>query len=126
MAKERPPELAAAEATKPKAAVTYQVSETTQHQSPGGGICQAIAAGAIFGRRRLAAIASLEPAGHPRTPKEKRPIVKPGGKSKAERLAKKPREEELAKERRRAGRGGQKVPASDPGRGEKRRPGPGR
>ncbi len=52
---ERRQESAAAEGTKPKAPVTYQVSETTQHQSPRGGICEAIAACALPGSVESAA-----------------------------------------------------------------------
>ena len=67
--RERHPESAAAEETKPKAPVTYQVSEQPSTRV---------------------------------------------------------QEEELAKERRRAGRAGQKVPSSGSGRGEKQRSGPSR
>ena len=49
-----------------------------------------------------------------------------GGKVKAEPVSKKPCEEELEKERRRAGRAGQKPLASGSGRGAKQRPEPGR
>jgi hypothetical protein len=59
-------------------------------------------------------------------PEQERPIAKAGAKTKAETVRKKAREQELAKERRRAGRSGQKVPSSDPRRGEKQRPSPGR
>jgi hypothetical protein len=56
-----------------------------------------------------------------RTPKQARAVVKEGAKTKAERPAKKAREE-LAKERRRAGRvGQQKTSSSGPHRGEKQR-----
>jgi hypothetical protein len=68
----------------------------------------------------------LEPGPEAKTPKRGRPAAKTGAKNKAERLAKKPREEELAKERRRAGRVGQKLPSADPRWGEKQRPSPGR
>jgi hypothetical protein len=68
----------------------------------------------------------LEPVRQPRTPKRVRDVTKTRAKTKAKRLAKKAREEELAKESRRAGRVGQKVPSSDPRRGEKHRHSPGR
>ncbi len=102
LTKEHRQESAAAEETKPKAPVTYQVSEqpSTRVQE--------------------------EEFAKPRTPKQERPIAKAGTKTKAERLAKKTREEELAKERRRAGRSGHKLPSSGSGRGEKRRASPGR
>jgi hypothetical protein len=66
----------------------------------------------------------LEVARQPREPKQERPIAKAGGKTKAATVGEKPREEELAKERRRAGRVGQKVSSAGPGRGEKQRHSP--
>jgi hypothetical protein len=51
---------------------------------------------------------------------------KGGAKTKAEAVRKKAREEELAKERRRAGRPGHKLPSSGAGRAEKQRSGPSR
>jgi len=67
----------------------------------------------------------LEPAAGTKTPERGRPVAKPGAKTKAQ-TSKKARDEELAKERRRAGRVGHKVPASGSGRGEKQRPERGR
>ena len=66
---------------------------------------------------------SVEPVRQPRTPKRAQPIAKAGAKTKAERLAKKAREEELAKERRRAG---QKGPSSAPHQSERGPPSPNR
>ena len=123
----RRPESAAAEETKPKAPVTYQVSE-----QPSAKVQEEEFAKQLRLARYLAA-ASLPPSRpqepprqSPRTPKQERPIAKAGAKTKAGTVSKKPREEELAKERRRAGRPGHKLPSSDPRRGEKPRPGPSR
>jgi hypothetical protein len=123
--KERHPEFTP-EATKPKAPVTYQVSE-----QPSSRVQEEEFAKQLRLARYLAAGGSppsrpLEAVRQPRTPKRGRPVAQPGAKTKAETVSKKAREEELAKERRRAGRVGQKVPSSDPRRGEKPRPGPSR
>ena len=123
-AKEGHPESAAAEETKPKARVTYQVSErpSTRVQEEEFAkqlrIARYLAAGGPPPSR------PLEPAPEAKTPKRGRPTVKAGVKTKAGTVAKKAREEELAKERRRAGRVGQKVPAAGAGRGEKQRGSP--
>jgi hypothetical protein len=123
---ERHPEPAAAEATKPKATVTYQVTE-----QPSTRVQEEEFAKQLRLARYLAAGGSppsrpLEPAPEAKTPKRGRPIAKTGAKAKAETVGKKAREEELAKERRRAGRVGQKMPSSGSGRGEKQRPERGR
>jgi hypothetical protein len=66
-------------------------------------------------------------AGAARTPKQERPIAKVGAKTKAGTGSKKAREEELAKERRRAGRPARKdMPLPSPRGSEKQRPSPGR
>jgi hypothetical protein len=123
--KERGPQSAAAEATKPKAPVTYQVSE-----QPSTRVQEEEFAKQLRLARYLAAGGSppsrpLEPVRQPRTPKQERPIAKAGAKGKAGTASKKAREEELAKERRRAGRVGQKL-APEPRRGEKPQPSRGR
>ena len=116
----RHPESAAAEETKPKAPITYQVPEPprTRVQEEEFAkqlrLARYLAAGGSPPSRRL------EPAPEAKAPKRGRPVAKEGTKA----TGKKAREEELAKERRRAGR--QKVPSSDPGRGEKQRPSRGR
>ena len=125
MAKEHHQESAAAEETKPKTPVTYQVSE-----QPSSRVQEEEFAKQLRLARYLAGGGSppsrpLEAMRQPRTPKKERSIAKTGAKTKAATVGKKPREEELAKERRRAGRVGQKLPASGSGRGEKQpRPGP--
>jgi len=63
----------------------------------------------------------LEPVRQPRTPKRAQPVAKAGGKTKPATVSKTAREEELAKERRRAGRSGHNLPSSGPQRGEKQR-----
>ena len=118
---ERHPESAAAEATKPKAAVTYQISE-----QPSTTVQEEEFAKQLRLARYLAAGGSppsraLEAVRQPRAPKRAQPIAKARAKGKAERLAKKPREEELAKERRRAARVSRQAPSSGSGRGEKQR-----
>jgi hypothetical protein len=123
---ERHPEAAAAEATKRKAPVTYQLSK-----QPSSRVQEEEFAKQLRLARYLAAGGSppsrpLEPVRQPRTPKRAQPIAKPGGKAKAETVSKKTREEELAKERRRAGRVGQKVSSTGAGRGERQRPERGR
>jgi hypothetical protein len=126
MIKERHPESAAAEATKPKTPVTYQVSE-----QPSTRVQEEEFAKQLRLARYLAAGGSpparpLEAIRQPRTPKRERSVAKAGAKTKAGTAAKKAREEELAKERRRAGRVGQKVPSAGFGRAEKQRGSPGR
>jgi len=108
---QRPPESAADEATKSKAQVTYQVSE-----QPSSRVQEEEFAKQLRLARYLAAggsppSRSLEPAPKTRTPQRERPVAKAGVKTKPRTVSKKPREEELAKERRRAGRAGQKVPS---------------
>jgi hypothetical protein len=120
-AKERHPESAVEEA-KPKAPVTYQVSE-----QPSTRVQEEEFAKQLRLARYLAAGGSppsrpLEAAPEVKTPKRGRPVAKAGAKA----SGKKAREEELAKERRRAGRVGHKVPASGSGREEKGRSSPGR
>jgi hypothetical protein len=126
LTKERQQESAAAEATKPKAPVTYQVSE-----QPSSRVQEEEFAKQLRLARYLAAGGSppsraLEAAHPARTPKQERPIAKAGAKTKAGTAGKKVREEELAKERRRAGRAGHKPGSSASGRGEKERRSPGR
>jgi hypothetical protein len=126
MAKERPQESAPAQETKPRAPVTYQVSEQPSSRAQEEEFAKQLRLA-----RHLAAGGSppsrtLEPGRQPRTHKQERTIAKAGGKAKAGAGGKKAPEEELAKERRRAGRVDQKVPSAGPGRGEKQRPGPGR
>jgi hypothetical protein len=123
-AKERQQESAVAEGTKSKAPVKYQVSEqpSTRVQEEEFAkqlrLARYLAAGGSPPSRPLDAIRQ------PKTPKRVRSITKAGPKT--ETVSKKAREEELAKERRRAGRTGHKVASSGSGRGEKQRPERGR
>ena len=69
----------------------------------------------------------LEPVSEVKAPKRGRPVAKVGAKTKAATAGKKAREEELAKERRRAGRVARKdMPLPSPRGSEKGRPSPGR
>jgi len=68
----------------------------------------------------------LESVRQPRTPKQERPIAKAGAKTKAGTGSQKAREEELAKERRRAGGASHKLPPAGTRRREKLRASPGR
>jgi hypothetical protein len=115
-----------AEETKQKAPVTYQVSE-----QPSSRVQEEDFAKQLRLARYLAAGGSppsrlVELAPEAKSSKRGRPIAKAGAKTKAGRQAKKPREEELAKERRRAARSGQKGAPSGPSRGEKQWPERGR
>jgi hypothetical protein len=123
---ERHPEPAAVQETKPKAPVTYQLSE-----QPSSRVQEEEFAKQLRLARYLAAggsplARSPEAVRQPRTPKQGRPIGKAGAKAKAGTASKKDREEELAKERRRSGRVGRKAPSAGPRRGEKQRRSPGR
>jgi hypothetical protein len=125
MAGERHPESAAAGETKPKAPVTYQVSE-----QPSTRVQEEEFAKQLRLARYLAAGGSppsrpLEPVPAIETPKRGRPVAKSSAKTKGGTAGKKAREEELAKERRRAGGVGHKIPSSAPRRGEKQRGSPG-
>ena len=120
------PESAAAEGTKPKAAITYQVSE-----QPSSRVQEEEFAKQLRLARYLAGGGSppsrpLEAVHETRTPKKERPLAKAGAKTKEGTLAKKPREEELAKERRRVQQSGRHKAPSGPGRSEKQRSGPSR
>jgi hypothetical protein len=113
------------EATKPKVPVTYQVSD-----QPSSRVQEEDFAKQLRLARYLAAASlpsrPLEAVREARTPKKEAPVAKAGAKTKAGTAGKKSREEELAKERRRAGRSGQKLPSSGSGRAEKQRASPGR
>jgi hypothetical protein len=104
--KERHQESAVAEATEPKAPVTYQVSEQPSSRVQNEEFAKQLRLARYLAASSLPPSRALELVRQPRTPKRERPIAKAGAKTKAERLARKPREEELAKERRRAGRVG--------------------
>jgi hypothetical protein len=124
--KERHPESAAAQETRPKAPLTHQLSEQPSTRVQEEESAKQLRLARYLAAASLPRARQLESVREVRTPKQERPIAKAGAKTKAESLAKKAREEELAKERRRAGRVGQKVQSSGSGRGEKQRSGPGR
>ena len=127
MVKERHPESAAAEEAKPKAPVTYQVSEQPSARVQEEEFAKQLRLARYLAAASLPPARPLEPVPETRTRKQGRPVfAKAGPKTKAKTVDKKAREEELAKERRRAGQVGLKLPASGSGRGEKQRPSPGR
>jgi hypothetical protein len=120
--KEGHPKSAAAEATKLKAPVTYQVSE-----QPSAKVQEEEFAKQLRLARYLAAGGSpplrpLEAVRQRRTPKRAQPVAKARPRAEKESPRQKAREEE----RRRAGRLSQKVPSAGSRRGEKQRPSPGR
>jgi hypothetical protein len=125
MAKERHQE-STPEATKPKAPVTYQIAEQPSSRVQEEEFAKQLRLARYLAASSLPPSRAMEAAPEMRKPKQARPLAKAGGKTKAETVRKKAREEELAKERRRAGRVGHKPPSSGSGRGEKPRPGPGR
>jgi hypothetical protein len=119
---ERHPESAAAEATKQKARVTYQVSEQPSTRVQEEEFAKQLRLARYLAAASLPSSRPLEPAPETKAPKREGPVAK----AKPKATGKKAREEELAKERRRAGRAGQKLPSSDPRRAEKHRSSPGR
>jgi hypothetical protein len=121
MAKERRPESATAEETKPKAPVTYQVPKQPSTRVQEEEFAKQLRLARYLAGGGSPPSRALEPVRQPRTPKRERAVAKPGVKTKAATSSKKAREEELAKERRRVG---QKVQSAGPGRGGKQRPGP--
>jgi hypothetical protein len=122
-AKEGHPE-STPEATKPKAPVIYQVPEQPSSRVQEEEFAKQLRLARYLAASSLPPSRPVEAVRQPRTPKRVRSVTK--AKSKTETVGKKAREEELAKERRRAAKGGQKVPSVGSGRGEKQRPSPGR
>jgi len=105
-----------------KAPVTYQVSEQPSSRVQEEEFAKQLRLARYLAGSSLPRSRVLEPASKTKTPKRGQPVAKPG----AETVGKKPQEQELAKERRRAGAVGQKVTSSGSGRGEKGRPERGR
>jgi hypothetical protein len=124
--KERHPESAAAEAAKPKTPVTYQISEQPSSRVQEEEFAKQLRLARYLAASSLPPARPVELVRQPKTPKKERAIAKAGAKTKAGTAGKKAREEELAKERRRAGRVGRQAPSSGSGRGEKERPERGR
>ena len=124
--KERHAESAAAEEMKPKAPVTYQVSEQPSARVQEEEFAKQLRLARYLAAASLPPARPLDPVGRQRTAKQERPIANAGAKTKAGTVSKKAREEELAKERRRAGRAGRKLQSAGSGRGEKQRPERGR
>jgi hypothetical protein len=114
-ARERHPESAVAEGTTPKAPVIYRVSE-----QPSARVQEEEFAKQLRLARYLAAGGSpparpIEAAPEAKAPKRGRPVAKAGARA----TGKKPREEELAKERRRFRQVGRYKASSSRGRSEK-------
>ena len=104
MTKEGHPESVAAEATRPKAPVTYQISE-----QPSSRVQEEEFAKQLRLARYLAAASRppsrpLDAVPGAKAPNKERGVAKAVARTKAGTVSKKAREEELAKERRRAGR----------------------
>jgi hypothetical protein len=115
--------LAAAEATKQKARVTYQVSEQPSTRVQEEEFAKQLRLARYLAAASLPSSRPLEPAPETKAPKREGPVAK----AKPKATGKKAREEELAKERRRAARGSsQKTPPSGQQRSEKQRHSPGR
>jgi hypothetical protein len=106
----------------PKSEATYRVAEQPSAVVREEDFAKQLRLARYLAAASLPPSRPLEPVRQPRTPKQARPIAK----AKPKATDKKAREEELAKERRRAGRAVHKLPSSDPRRGEKQRPSPGR
>jgi hypothetical protein len=122
---ERHPEPAAAEATKPKAPVTYQVSEQPSSRVQEEEFAKQLRLAPYLAAGGSPPSRQLEPVRQPRTAKKERSIAKAGAKNKGGNDQQEAREEELAKERRRVGRvGRQKRLSAGPHRSEKGRPSP--
>jgi hypothetical protein len=125
-ANERHPESAAAEETKPKAPVRYQVSEQSSSRVQEEEFAKQLRLARYLAAGDSPPSRSLETVHEPRTPKRGRPVAKAGAKTKGGGAKQKTGEEELAKERRRAGQVGQKVSSSGQHRDERQRSSPGR
>jgi dihydroneopterin aldolase len=118
MAKERQPESAAAEATKPKAAVTYQVSEQPSTRVQEEEFAKQL---------RLARYLAGASLGRPRDIQKAQTTTKQKPRAKAQPGNKKGVAAELARESRRAQPvSRQKGSSAGPARSEKQRFGPGR
>ena len=126
MAKERHQESTGAEETKPKAPVTYQVSEQPSTKVQEEEFAKQLRLARYLAASTLPPSRPLEAVPKAKTPKRGRPVATAGAKTKAGTVGKKAREEALAKERRRAERPGHKVPSAGSRRREKQRPEPGR
>jgi hypothetical protein len=122
LTKERHPESADAEETKQKAPVMYQVSEQPSSRVQEEEFAKQLRLARYLAAASLPPSRPQEPVREARTPKKEASVAK----AKPKATGKKAREEELAKERRRAGRPGHKLASSTPRRGEKPRPGPSR
>jgi hypothetical protein len=114
----------AGEATSPQ--TTYQVAEQPSAVVREEEFAKQLRIARYMAGARLPAIRSLEPAPAAKKTKRLHSTGKARPVTKEEAPKQKAEQKELAKERRRAGRAGQKVPSSDPRRAEKQRPARGR
>jgi hypothetical protein len=122
LTKERHQESAAAEETKPKTPITYKVSEQPSALVQEEEFAKQLRLAPYLAAASLPPSRPLEPVREVRTPKQARPVTKARPKIKTPSASKKAREEELAKERRRAGKvARQRSLSSASHRGEKQR-----
>jgi hypothetical protein len=113
-----------------KSETTYQIAEQPSAVVREEEFAKQLRIARYLAGARLPAVRSLEQAPGAKKAKRLHPTAKAPAKArpvtKKETPKQKAEEKELAKERRRAGRLGQKVPSSDPRRAEKQRPARGR
>jgi hypothetical protein len=109
-----------------KTSVTYQIPNKTSSRVQEEEFTKQLRLARYLAGAGLPPSRQLESVPKARTPKQAEGVSKVKPKAKAERTRKEAREEELAKERRRAGRAGQKGQLAGSQRGEKQRPSPGR
>jgi hypothetical protein len=109
-----------------KSAATYQIVEQPSAVVWEEEFAKQLRIARYLAGSRLPAVRSLEQASGAKKAKRLHTTAKARPITKKETPRPKAEEKELAKERRRAGRAGQKVPSSDPRRTEKQRPARGR
>ena len=109
-----------------KSAATYQVIEQPSAVVREEEFAKQLRIARYLAGARLPAVQSLEQASGAKKAKRLHSTAKERPVTKKETPKQKAEEKELAKERRRAGRVGHKVPSSDPRRAEKQRPARGR
>jgi hypothetical protein len=109
-----------------KSQTTYQIAEQPSAVVREEEFAKQLRLARYLAGTSLPAVRSLEQASGAKKAKRLHSTAKARSVTKKETPKQKAEEKELAKERRRAGRVGQKVPSSDPRRAEKQRPARGR